>query len=871
MVTMRQRRVTSIAAFVLLISVLLSIFPTNVAAAFGSYTDLSSHWARSAIEQIYNTGALDDPPPLYRPDTPITRGQFARYLVLGWGLEPYVGTVQFLTDVPPSHAYFKYVNALYARGIMIGSAGVFGVGAALTREQAATVLVRAAGREEGAQIRPVADAEAIVARYIDHDFISRWAIPYLAEAYVAGLFTGDAAGTFRPRAPMSKAEACTVCYRTRNGQPILDFGDAPDWPPLFGFPSLLISDGARHKNWKTVWLGERVDAELDSRQLNADFFDDGFVRFIAGGAAPTMQIQFEVSVASRDAALYGQDPAKSLYFNLLIDWDKDMVWEPDEWVVQNFVIDPNTWPAGSMMETLLSPPFANRGNPYECWYRLTLTKGEKMPPGWVGKGSFIYGETEDYGPEEQKTVVLSELIALVHEWQGSQDQGRMAVAASLGQIIPLVEDLVAEEQADDPVQTLIDKKRRILDQLYKAAEYALAVGLVQGDVDRVFERLWKLMAFVTEEECKRCAIGVLRDTLRQNFGIPADSSKKIQEILDKLADLLYEQERGDPAEVLLRKKDVLIALLQELLAALKAAKQPGPAASAEQVLNLLLFIKALETPQPPQPTPPTWPPPVAPKLPPLITGVHTIFEYSNGQARMKVHLLSNYTLDNKVYDIEIYCGHQASNPPAGSLKAGTGPQGWTAETATVGIRYYGDTPLVPCTSYYFTFSCPCPGDAVVIVLTDKEHRPIGHAVSQKVRTGTFMLAPGESAGLMSKLDPTVPPGLMWDLQYVLQMSHGGQGPVMDPWLLGNIAHGGGIQLLPKGLADLAPGGYLPEGGYLGGAGPVKAGEYYALRDSMGEGYALLYVVSVGPNGCLLDCEYNPGDTMVWGELPLLAR
>lgn len=90
---------------------------------------------------------------------------------------------------------------------MIGSGGVFGVGDPLTREQAATVLVRAAGREEAAQLRPVTAAEAIVSRYSDHGFISRWAIPYVAEAYVAGLFLGDAAGTFRPRASMTKAEA----------------------------------------------------------------------------------------------------------------------------------------------------------------------------------------------------------------------------------------------------------------------------------------------------------------------------------------------------------------------------------------------------------------------------------------------------------------------------------------------------------------------------------------------------------------------------------------------------------------------------------------------------------------------------------------
>jgi len=869
---MRQRKVTSIVALVLLSVLVLSTFSSSAAASFASYVDLPTHWARTYIEQMYNVGALDDPPPLYHPDTPITRGKFARYLVLGWGLEPYSGATEFLSDVPPAHQYFKFVNALYVRGIMIGSGGVFGVGDPLTREQAATVLVRAAGREEAAQLRPVADAEAIVSRYSDHDFISRWAIPYVAEAYTAGLFLGDAAGTFRPRASMTKAEACTVCYRTRQGQPLLDFGDAPDWAPLFNFPSLLISDGARHKDWKTVWLGERADGELDSRQVNADFFDDGFVRFIAGGAAaPTFQIEFEVSVASRDPSLYGKDPAKNLYFNLLIDWDKDMQWEQGEWAVQNFPIDPNTWPAGQMMATLLSPSFLAKGNPYECWYRLTLTWGETAPAAWIGKGLFTYGETEDYGPEEQKIVVLTELTALRDEWLRSQDQAKMAAAVGLGEIIPYVEDLIAEEQADDPVQVLIDKKKKILDLLYDSAEAALACGMSQEDVDRIFEGLWKRMAFVTEEECKRHTIGILRDTLRQNFGIPADSGKKIQEALDKLADLLYEQERGDPVQLLLEKKVRIIALLQELLTALRADKQTGPAASVEQALAFMLFIKALEEPVPPQPPPPTWPPLVPPKLPGLITGVHSIFECTNGQVLMKIHLLTNYGLENKVYDIEIYWGHQVGAAPVAGFVAGSGPQGWTSQTSTVGIRFSGDTPLVPCTPYYFNFTGPCPGDAIVFVLTDKEHRPIGHSVSQKVRSGFIQLLPGESASILNKLDPTTAPSDMWDIQYVIQMSHVGQLPTTESWLLANIAYGGGIMLLPDGVGSLEPGGYLPEGDYTGGVGPVKAGEFYALRDHTGEGYAFLYVVSAGLNGCLLDCEYNTHGMMVWGRLPRLEE
>ncbi len=868
---------------------------------FDIFTDVSTHWAGPFMSQMYDLGALDDTPPLYHPDSAIGRGKMARYLVLGWGLEPYAGTAQFFSDVPPAHQYFKYANSLYIRGIMIGSGGVFGVDDPLTREQAATILVRAAGREEAAQLRPAADAEAICSGYSDHAQISSWAIPYVAEAKVAGLFTGDAAGTFRPLASLSKAEACTVCCRTRRDNALLDFGDAPDWPPLFNFPSTLASDGARHKDYKTVWLGEKVDGEINSRQVNADYFDDGFVRFVAGptGAAPTMQVEFEVSLWDRTTTVWGQDPAKVIYFNHLIDFNHNMKWDENEWVVRNMVINPNLWPPGVTMQRMLSTPFVATADPYTCWFRMTLTMGQMVTAPWVGKGIYAYGETEDYGPEEQKVLVYYDLLALSREWGASQDPKKAEVAKDLTPIIALVEDLIAEEQRDDPVQVLIQKKQRILDALYAAAEKAATLGLDQKEIDRLFEGIWKMMAFVTEEEVKRHGISLLSDTLRQNFGLPANVSGQIRLILDKLADLLYEQERGDPIQLLLAKKREILDLLNQLIKALDAAKMSGPAVNVRRVRELIALLLLLEQPVPPQPPPPEWPPQTPPKLPGLITGVHSIFEVKDGQALMKIHLLTNYGLEGKVYDIEIYWGHQGGTvgaaapnftPPANPTASG-GPQGWTGESSNVGLRWSGDTPMVPCTPYYFSFPWPEGVEDITFILTDKEHRPIGHSTSQKVHSGFIQLDPGESVNLHTALDPVgAPPDQYWDIQYVY--SAGGEDPTggqhppgqepppgtfppgqepptapMGPVLLPNVAYGGGIQLLPHGLADLEAGGYAPKSGYGAAAEGVVVGQYYALLCHEDKGYALLYVVSVGANGCLLDCELDPYSTLEMGLLP----
>ena len=73
---------------------------------------------------------------------------------------------------------------------------------------------------------------------------------------------------------------------------LADFGDAPD--PKF--PSLLISNGARHYDVVTAWFGEDVDSELDSKQVDNDRRDDGLIS--------TAPIAFTVTNKNWDGALY---------------------------------------------------------------------------------------------------------------------------------------------------------------------------------------------------------------------------------------------------------------------------------------------------------------------------------------------------------------------------------------------------------------------------------------------------------------------------------------------------------------------------------------------------------------------------------------
>ncbi|HJX39572.1 MAG TPA: glycosyl hydrolase [Anaerolineae bacterium] len=179
-----------------------------------------------------------------------------------------------------------------------------------------------------------------------------------------------------------------------------DFGDAPD--P--GFPSLKISDGARHSLISFEWLGAAVDAEADSRQVDRDLFDDGIVVGELQACAQE-SLQVGVTVGDRDDVEHPYDAQHLLYLNVLVDWDGDGSWSgqmycpegsvASEWAVRNLPIDVSSWPAEALSQPV-DLQLAVGPSTGQAWARFTLSYGEIISgEDWDGKGTFSYGETED--------------------------------------------------------------------------------------------------------------------------------------------------------------------------------------------------------------------------------------------------------------------------------------------------------------------------------------------------------------------------------------------------------------------------------------------------------------------------------------------
>jgi len=180
-----------------------------------------------------------------------------------------------------------------------------------------------------------------------------------------------------------------------------DFGDAPD--P--GFPSLAASDGARHANIAFEWLGQSVNGEPDSQQIDGDQYDDGVVPGELD-ACTEQALEMEITVRSREDPEHPYGAQHLLYLNVLVDWNGDGSWSgrvqcpqgvvAPEWAVRNLPVDVSSWPQGSL-STRQSILFSTGPLTGQVWARFSLSYAEVVSGAdWDGRGAFAHGETEDY-------------------------------------------------------------------------------------------------------------------------------------------------------------------------------------------------------------------------------------------------------------------------------------------------------------------------------------------------------------------------------------------------------------------------------------------------------------------------------------------
>ncbi len=169
--------------------------------------DIKGHWAEQAILKLLARGIVKGyPDQTFRPDTSISRAEFAAMLVKAFKLEATTGKV--FEDTANHWAREIIANAA-AHGIVIGyDTSTFGPDDPITREQMAVMMVKAAKL-------PGTSGETV---FTDNADISAWAQNSVAAGVKAGIIKGYPDNTFKPQNNATRAEAVTVILNSIDKQ-----------------------------------------------------------------------------------------------------------------------------------------------------------------------------------------------------------------------------------------------------------------------------------------------------------------------------------------------------------------------------------------------------------------------------------------------------------------------------------------------------------------------------------------------------------------------------------------------------------------------------------------------------------------------------
>ena len=183
------------------------VAPAEIPYLTSDYSDIDTvSWASEAIEGLSNKGIISGKEPgVFYPMDEMKREEFIKILILGFDLSDDSAAASF-SDVAESDWFYPYVAAAYAKNITSGYGGIFGVGDKITRQDAVTLLYRAAcmnGREF---------SETAVQSFSDGDEISDYAKEAVALMSAGGIISGRDDGRFDPKGFITRAEAAKLLY-----------------------------------------------------------------------------------------------------------------------------------------------------------------------------------------------------------------------------------------------------------------------------------------------------------------------------------------------------------------------------------------------------------------------------------------------------------------------------------------------------------------------------------------------------------------------------------------------------------------------------------------------------------------------------------
>lgn len=217
----------------------ISINPIISEAAVIGDIDTGADFAKASIIRLAQSNIISgDNNGNFHPLNTVKRSEMIKIIVMALGAETEnIPEEPTFTDVPKGHWAYKYVEAGYREGIIKGfTSSVFGIDSKCTREEMATIYVRALGLKDvdlqGQQ--PYLNIDHMT----DRSAISTWAREYVEFAIAAGIMKGIGGNAFGAKLPAERQQVAVVTDRFLTGKDAVNkfagtFKGEVDYPELY--------------------------------------------------------------------------------------------------------------------------------------------------------------------------------------------------------------------------------------------------------------------------------------------------------------------------------------------------------------------------------------------------------------------------------------------------------------------------------------------------------------------------------------------------------------------------------------------------------------------------------------------------------------
>jgi Bacterial Ig-like domain (group 2)/S-layer homology domain len=177
--------------------------PTNI------LTDISGNWAYAQISSLIEKGiAAGYPDGTFKPDNTVTRAEFMVMVNKAYG---YIQTKDVsYSDVMPGDWFYNDIALAAAAGYIAGyDDGTMQPNSAITREQSAVILAKVL-KLDTSTLKKLA--------FTDANSIGAWSLNSVSAMVDGGMISGYPDGTFKPAAPITRAEAAALIDKSLAGR-----------------------------------------------------------------------------------------------------------------------------------------------------------------------------------------------------------------------------------------------------------------------------------------------------------------------------------------------------------------------------------------------------------------------------------------------------------------------------------------------------------------------------------------------------------------------------------------------------------------------------------------------------------------------------